>query len=213
MEFVNAKWMDRATRVPRSSPPHGGPADPHPSDRVMPRIPPAAHPGHRAEPACCVERTRVGPSIAQSAAAQSNRPASRAWTGDAAASLHCPTPPEREAVAPLQRPVPPSPPPARSPPRSPRRAAFATGCSRIKAWHASSPRRPTATVSCSRTAPAGEIPTAIARRTMTDMARYRTRARKGIFVYASHAEANRDSERWVVDAIIETERLRSRPTR
>jgi hypothetical protein len=48
---------------------------------------------------------------------------------------------------------------------------------------------------------------------MAEMARYRTRAPKGIFVYASHAEANRDSERWVVDAIVEAEQSRSRPVR
>lgn len=64
-----------------------------------------------------------------------------------------------------------------------------------------------------RPAPAGQLPTAITRRAMAEMARYRTRAPKGIFVYASHAEANRDSERWIVDAIVENELSRSRPAR
>ena len=48
---------------------------------------------------------------------------------------------------------------------------------------------------------------------MIEMGRYRTRAPKGIFVYATHAQANLDSERWVVDAVVEAERSRSRPTR
>jgi len=38
---------------------------------------------------------------------------------------------------------------------------------------------------------------------MTRMAHYRTRAPKGIFVYASHAQANEDRERWIVDALVE----------
>jgi len=41
---------------------------------------------------------------------------------------------------------------------------------------------------------------------MSEMARYRTRAPKGIFFYRSHEEANRERERWLVDAIVEKER-------
>lgn len=37
---------------------------------------------------------------------------------------------------------------------------------------------------------------------MTANARYRTRARKGIFLYASHAAMTRDHERWAVEAIV-----------
>jgi hypothetical protein len=48
---------------------------------------------------------------------------------------------------------------------------------------------------------------------MVEMAHYRTRAPKGIFVYASHAQANLDSERCVVDAVVEAKRSRTRPTR
>jgi hypothetical protein len=44
---------------------------------------------------------------------------------------------------------------------------------------------------------------------MAEMARYRTRAPKGIFVYASHEQANEDRERWVVDAIVESELSRT----
>jgi hypothetical protein len=38
---------------------------------------------------------------------------------------------------------------------------------------------------------------------MSEMARYRTRAPKGIFLYRSHEDANRDRDRWLVDAIVE----------
>jgi hypothetical protein len=41
---------------------------------------------------------------------------------------------------------------------------------------------------------------------MTQMARYRTRVPKGIFIYRSHEEANRDRDRWIVDAMIEARR-------
>ncbi len=41
---------------------------------------------------------------------------------------------------------------------------------------------------------------------MTAMARYLTRAPKGIFFYRSHDEANRDRERWIVEAIVERQR-------
>ena len=41
---------------------------------------------------------------------------------------------------------------------------------------------------------------------MTAMARYLTRAPKGIFIYRNHEEANRDRDRWVVEAIVEKQR-------
>jgi len=37
---------------------------------------------------------------------------------------------------------------------------------------------------------------------MTQMAQYRTRAPKGVFHYRSHEEANRDRERWLIDAMV-----------
>ena len=58
-------------------------------------------------------------------------------------------------------------------------------------------------------APAGEPPPAETRRAMAEMARYRTRAPKGIFIYESHARANEDRERWIVDAVVELERMRA----
>jgi hypothetical protein len=50
--------------------------------------------------------------------------------------------------------------------------------------------------------PAGVLPSAEAREAMTQMAQYLTRAPKGVFRYASHAEANRDRERWQLAAIL-----------
>ena len=41
---------------------------------------------------------------------------------------------------------------------------------------------------------------------MTQMARYRTRAPKGVFFYASHAEMNADRLRWTVEAVVERAR-------
>ena len=49
----------------------------------------------------------------------------------------------------------------------------------------------------------GQPPSPRARRAMGEMARYRTRAPKGVFLYRSHEEANRDRDRWLVDAIVE----------
>jgi len=37
---------------------------------------------------------------------------------------------------------------------------------------------------------------------MTRMAQYLTRAPKGVFRYASHAEANRDRDRWRLAAML-----------
>jgi hypothetical protein len=47
-------------------------------------------------------------------------------------------------------------------------------------------------------------PTKEARAAMEKMARYRTRVPKGIFIYASHEEANDDRERWLIDAMVAT---------
>lgn len=50
--------------------------------------------------------------------------------------------------------------------------------------------------------PPGQAPSQSARDAMTQMAQYRTRAPKGIFHYRSHEEANRDRERWLIDAMV-----------
>jgi hypothetical protein len=50
--------------------------------------------------------------------------------------------------------------------------------------------------------PAGALPSAEAREAMTQMAQYLTRAPKGVFHYASHAEANRDRDRWQLAAVL-----------
>jgi hypothetical protein len=49
--------------------------------------------------------------------------------------------------------------------------------------------------------PIGVLPPSASRRAMTQMARYRTRAPKGVFRYSCHEEANRDRDRWVIEAI------------
>lgn len=41
---------------------------------------------------------------------------------------------------------------------------------------------------------------------MATMARYRTRAPKGVFIYENHEEANCDRDRWITDAIVEARR-------
>ena len=52
----------------------------------------------------------------------------------------------------------------------------------------------------------GVPPSRIARQAMGEMARYRTRAPKGIFLYRSHEEANRDRDAWLMDAMVEKRR-------
>ncbi|HEU5075223.1 MAG TPA: hypothetical protein VFU02_13630 [Polyangiaceae bacterium] len=47
----------------------------------------------------------------------------------------------------------------------------------------------------------GKPPSAEARAAMTRMANYRTRVPKGVFIYFSHEEANRDWERWRMAAM------------
>jgi hypothetical protein len=44
--------------------------------------------------------------------------------------------------------------------------------------------------------------TAEDRAAMAGNARYRTRAPKGVFIYASHAEMQADRERWTVDLMV-----------
>jgi hypothetical protein len=51
-------------------------------------------------------------------------------------------------------------------------------------------------------APAGEVPRQTSRDAMSQMARYRTRVPKGVFIYSSHDEANRDRERWLIAAML-----------
>lgn len=43
---------------------------------------------------------------------------------------------------------------------------------------------------------AGTPPSALVRATMTTMANYETRVPRGVFIYSSHEEANRDWEKW-----------------
>lgn len=50
--------------------------------------------------------------------------------------------------------------------------------------------------------PSGQPPSAEARAALAQMARYVTRAPKGVFIYRSHEEANADRERWTVDAVV-----------
>ncbi len=51
----------------------------------------------------------------------------------------------------------------------------------------------------------GESPSRETRAALTEMARYRTRAPKGVFVYRSHEEANAARDGWTVDAIVEAQ--------
>lgn len=57
-------------------------------------------------------------------------------------------------------------------------------------------------VPASSTVAPRQPPSAEARAAMTGMAQYRTRVPKGIFVYASHDEANRDWDEWRVAAML-----------
>ena len=58
------------------------------------------------------------------------------------------------------------------------------------------------------TPPPRGIPSAAVRAAMTANAQYRTRAPKGVFIYASHDEMARDRERWTVDAVVTKQRER-----
>lgn len=59
-----------------------------------------------------------------------------------------------------------------------------------------------------RQVPEGRALTADARRRMGQMARYRTRAPKGVFLYESHEAMTQDRMRWLVDAMVEKHRSR-----
>jgi hypothetical protein len=52
----------------------------------------------------------------------------------------------------------------------------------------------------------GEPPSPRAREALAAMARYRTRAPKGIFLYWSHAEMDADRLRWTVQAMVDRAR-------
>ena len=54
----------------------------------------------------------------------------------------------------------------------------------------------------------GQALTAADRVLMTEMARYRTRAPKGIFIYRNHADMEADRLRWLVQAMLEKVRQR-----
>jgi hypothetical protein len=43
---------------------------------------------------------------------------------------------------------------------------------------------------------------------MTRNARYRTRAPKGIFIYASHEQMQADRERWTIDLMVQRDNAR-----
>ncbi len=53
-----------------------------------------------------------------------------------------------------------------------------------------------------RRAPIGRPPPPETTAALAEMARYLTRAPKGVFVYRSHEEANADRDRWLVSAIV-----------
>jgi hypothetical protein len=53
-----------------------------------------------------------------------------------------------------------------------------------------------------RPAPAGEPPPEVSRQAMSQMAEYRTRAPKGVFIYSSHEQANRARDAWLIDAVV-----------
>ncbi len=50
--------------------------------------------------------------------------------------------------------------------------------------------------------PPGHLPSQTVRSAMDANARYRTRAPKGLFFYASHEQMVRDRERWSVEAMV-----------
>ena len=64
------------------------------------------------------------------------------------------------------------------------------------------------TVGRRRTPPFGRPPDAAARAALTAMAGRLTRAPKGVFRYANHADMIRDRERWTVEAMVAVARSR-----
>jgi hypothetical protein len=69
-------------------------------------------------------------------------------------------------------------------------------------------QQPVGRVVGSRQSRVGMPPDAVTRAAMTQMAKYRTRAPKGVFFYNSHAEMEADRLRWTVDAVVERARQR-----
>ena len=57
----------------------------------------------------------------------------------------------------------------------------------------------------------GRALTADDRARMTQMAQYRTRAPKGVFIYDSHEAMEADRLRWIVEAMVEAHRIRRPP--
>jgi hypothetical protein len=57
-----------------------------------------------------------------------------------------------------------------------------------------------------RDADPGQVPSRATRDALAEMAHYRTRAPKGVFIYASHEAANAMRDAWTVDAIVATQR-------
>ena len=57
-----------------------------------------------------------------------------------------------------------------------------------------------------RKARSGTLLTSDDRAALASLARYRTRAPKGVFIYSSAEEMDRDRMRWTVDAIVERQR-------
>lgn len=51
--------------------------------------------------------------------------------------------------------------------------------------------------------PIDQPPTEEAQRALASLQRYRTRAPKGVFLYASHEEMEADRLRWTVEAMVE----------
>lgn len=56
-----------------------------------------------------------------------------------------------------------------------------------------------------RNPPPGFPPSDEARTAMAAMADYRTRAPKGIFIYACHEDMQLDRERWTIEAVVTKE--------
>jgi hypothetical protein len=54
--------------------------------------------------------------------------------------------------------------------------------------------------------PIGQPPSPETWAALARMARYRTRAPKGVFIYRSHEEANADRDRWTIDAVVAAHR-------
>ncbi len=52
------------------------------------------------------------------------------------------------------------------------------------------------------------MPDASSRAVMVQVARYRTRAPRGVFVYGSHQEMEADRMRWLVEAMVDRAKAR-----